>query len=1276
MENLKRPTQEETDDDLLQQQELFMKEKTKPGVNLTKKYEQQNTSNVKQEIQDSFEKEEDTLMVIEEVVQEQNVSISKPFIFEPPPVSTSLDDDLLNIKLNPSKFKANKSQSIFAQLMEKKNLTEKKFPKKKVSSSSYMDGNDLPEKRPDIELKNTHEKNLARNLSMSEEEILQHQNLEGNFEERPDVEFKNIHEENLAKISSMSEEEILQYQNQLKQYLDPTLLKFIQNEGKKKESILLKHTNKQAANFPRQCFPCNKELVNEDESSDTILRKEGNDDCDALLLEKVIKLEANDNKEELSENSNVIKNKQIEIPDETKELLEASKEGHWKNMHKIEKEKLEWMSDLPKANPIDLKTGFNARFDFEGKLLTQDLETPVYKGLHHHGKEPEVAGYSLEELFLLARSTMQSQRITALHTLAHILDNYWYGMMDACFDERLLPIMLDAGIVPLLRWALDDTSITSIAATISVIHSLLISKSDEICLQRTFCWLNGHIMPQLEPQNLIESNVVTEELTDADLIKLDVVKAFLRMDILPRFYYILQVLQPPPLVCKLIIEICAHLAQHSIESAKQVINYHELLKLIFEKFMPLHWQFVEGSKLTDTVNFSYPVASAIKLMRIIASSSKELALHLVNNYNLVTNIIVYLTLHPNDKKVTAPEIQEIMIESLKTFQVLLCYGLAYNIFLELFPTFIKQMDFCLSLNMHERAYHIQDFEYATHLFKSLEAVATAKHDLSNSSSAAMNVIFKKALMCLEKWLFQFPQDKCNDHGMMLLSTVMNFVSMYYEKWHEELISKAKEPCSEVKEVFKNYLVPCIKSKIFKNLLEKLESYSLLLDSNKSGNARDSKTIISLGSILWKNDIVPLLSENSPMPLLLAIFQFCIVQKQIFNDIDNECLEELLQDKAIMKYLKSIIDKKLHVSNWFAKYECHLIFQILKLASLLISSDYLFWYKIATSILPTFRSPQEYVIEEIFEIIIFNRTFLLGNEAYEEILSKLPVIAKCYTACLLDSEALSHSSVNNRDLNPAINLQLTSSLQWIYMCHALHLPILKEIPSAVDFSYICMVFLLNEDFFRIPNIKALLQMCFSSLLKYKKIKLSKINWENLKDFDDMYNELLNQFEAVSYGDQLFGNFILFPLQQCYPSRWKTLLFTEYSQILQFLRVPLLEIFVSVKNYLEPPEKDTELIFQYCKALLAGVLTHVKCPLLYLMAIHHVNHFLFSRDSELLKLQKKLLSMILQSKNKNVQHQILLYSETNVNLECGFSVKQKLLPHDQEHLKGIIGHLINL
>lgn len=56
----------------------------------------------------------------------------------------------------------------------------------------------------------------------------------------------------------------------------------------------------------------------------------------------------------------------------------------------------------------------------------------------------------------------------------------------------------------------------------------------------------------------------------------------------------------------------------------------------------------------------------------------------------------------------------------------------------------------------------------------------------------------------------------------------------------------------------------------------------------------------------------------------------------------------------------------------------------------------------------------------------------------------------------------------------------------------------------------------------------------------------------------YLEMLNQFESVSYGDELFGNFIVFPLQQCYPSNWRKLLLTEHPQILRFLRVPLSKV----------------------------------------------------------------------------------------------------------------------
>ncbi|KAF8794743.1 RNA polymerase II-associated protein 1 like protein [Argiope bruennichi] len=1226
MENLKRPTREETDEDLIQQQELFLKNKSKPIVNVARKYKQESFQQ-KQSAQDPVTTEEDNLVIQEKDVvfdvMERDISLLKPFTFETPVDPSISVDDLMN-----KKFKGKKSQSVFAQLLEKKKEEHKKNEALNESSSILLDGSGL-------------------------------------LSDRPELEIENIHKENLAKISSMSQEEILYHQNQLKKHLDPNIIKFIQNKRNyQKTASSAEIRNKKAVTSPLTNLTTNNDFEDGDQSSGEVLRKEGKSECDALILERAMEFEANYNQKELHAPVVEAKHKDLEIPVEAKKLVEGSIKGLWKNMNKIEKEKLEWMSDLPKPNPVDLKTGFTARFDFEGKLLARDLETPTYKGLHHHGSEPEVAGYSLEELFLLARSTMQSQRITALHTIAHILDNYWYGMMDGCFDNPLLPSILEAGIVPLLRWALDDTSITSIAATITAIHSLLICKSDELCLQRSFCWLNGHLMPQLESQDLMESNVVIEELTDADLIKLDVIK-----------------------------------------------------KCVFEFFHYFPLSVHDCSKLTDTVNFSYPMPSAMKLMRIIVSSSQELAVHLIENHDLISNIILYLTLQPNDGKVTLQDIQEIMIESLKTFHILLSYGLAYDIFLELFPIFLKQMEFCLSLDLNfERSSHMRDFEYASHLFKVLEAVAIASSKYeSDSSYAAMNAIFNKSLVCLKKWLWQFPQDRYNDHGMLLLSTCMNFISTCYEKLHNELICKAWKPCSETKEVFNSYLLPCIKSKMFKRLLENLRSCSILLNSSQSGNKRDSKTLISLGSILWKEDVVPVLKEDSSIPLLLAVLRLCILQKQHFSDTNNQFLEELLLDKNILVYLESLASEKLNALNWFAKYEKHLIALILKLASLVTPREASFWYKTATSIIPIFRTPEEGLVEDLFESIIFNPVFIVSSdkEICKDTLCRLPVIAKSYILCLLEPDALLHSRhilSGNTDVNTVsflcktpfllsfdwsykpiaeqyynftkrkpiseVSLQLTSSLQWIHMCHDLQLPLVKDIPGAVDFMYFCMVFLLDEDFFRDSNVQNLLKDSLISLLKYKSISLEKVDWPNMKSFDDLYLEMLNQYEAVSYGDQLFGNFVLFPLQQSYPSRWKRLLLTDHCQVVQFLRMPISKLLIPLQKFLEPNETEVDIILEYSKVLLSGTLNPTRCPVLYLMAVHHINHFLFARENEVAKSQKKLLLIILQSKNKKIQHQILLYSGANTSFECGFSVKENLSHEDQEHFSGIIGHPVNI
>ena len=50
----------------------------------------------------------------------------------------------------------------------------------------------------------------------------------------------------------------------------------------------------------------------------------------------------------------------------------------------------------------------------------------------------------------------------------------------------------------------------------------------------------------------------------------------------------------------------------------------------------------------------------------------------------------------------------------------------------------------------------------------------------------------------------------------------------------------------------------------------------------------------------------------------------------------------------------------------------------------------------------------------------------------------------------------------------------------------------------------------------------------------------------------YTQLVEQFAAVSYGDELFGHFVLVPLQQCHSPSYRKLVWSEHAAILRVLR----------------------------------------------------------------------------------------------------------------------------
>lgn len=94
--------------------------------------------------------------------------------------------------------------------------------------------------------------------------------------------------------------------------------------------------------------------------------------------------------------------------------------------HPEEAVKLEWTQALDKKNgvglpPKALLKAQHLRFGLDGKILDPADDIPMSKGLHHHGDEPSLAGYTIQELLYLSRSAVASQRCTAFKTVTSII---------------------------------------------------------------------------------------------------------------------------------------------------------------------------------------------------------------------------------------------------------------------------------------------------------------------------------------------------------------------------------------------------------------------------------------------------------------------------------------------------------------------------------------------------------------------------------------------------------------------------------------------------------------------------------------------------------------------------------------------------------------------------------------------------------------------------------------------------------------------------------------
>lgn len=84
--------------------------------------------------------------------------------------------------------------------------------------------------------------------------------------------------------------------------------------------------------------------------------------------------------------------------------------------------------------------------------------------------------------------------------------------------------------------------------------------------------------------------------------------------------------------------------------------------------------------------------------------------------------------------------------------------------------------------------------------------------------------------------------------------------------------------------------------------------------------------------------------------------------------------------------------------------------------------------------------------------------------------------------------------------------------------------------------------------------------------------------------------------------------------------------EYNELLHF------QIPIPLDRFLNPEESDVELIRLYFQNLLSRRLQSHWSPLLYLIAIHHVNRFIYNQEKKHTQLKHGIIQQALKSPHK--------------------------------------------
>ncbi|XP_043999307.1 RNA polymerase II-associated protein 1 [Gambusia affinis] len=1174
-----------------------------------------------------------------------------------------------------------------------------------------------------------------------------------------------IHQENQAKLHAMSKSEILEEQKKLLSQLDPSLVEFIRS--RKSQSAV-------SPGSPSEHAAAADTRSQEDPPAE---HPESGESCRTAAGSVQSPVEA-----EMEEEN------QVKSPPLTEDDLPVKPQKEWIHMDTLEPEKLEWMRDLPSPRKKGTKKAMQARFDFTGTLIPPSEDLPTHLGLHHHGDEPERAGYSLQELFLLSRSQLIQQRTLALNTLACILTKARGGEYQSVLKGSVTSTLLDAGLLFLLRFALDDSIEGVMSAAMHALKALLVCAEDEECLDCTFSWFRGLASFPLLPSSQEEEDEEDEGLdesmretpkekeerkSDYDVARQDVIKGLLRMKLLPRLRYILEVVRPSPRVVQDVLHVLTRVTRHSSWSATQVLDCPRLMETVMSEFLPTSW--TSPSSLSPPSVYGRPVADAMKLLRVLATSGRHACARLLNSLGVRERLSCLLSAEPSELLMEPNEALRIATEAYRLWAVAAAYGQACQLYIDLYPALVRTLQALNSILSTSDPLQLRRLSALLCLLTQVTHTAGCHQELQAGMVRAQGqecpppppvswghvTGLQPLLLGHLKGLVKGLDNPVQRDGVLtLIPAYLVYLQAHYQHLSRQTCFKPVETLQDLELLTSEVLLPLLCHDVVQNLMRNLRSSSVVCNLQSSPQSPEITSCLpGLACSGWR-DRPGLAAPSSPFPLLTGLGLVFETITEIHKGLSRK-FSGLLLSEPVIGYLRSCSQATptlSHSRSWLLRHEHHFLYLLLRLAHRLVpvepevAKHASLYHQVALVLLPWLLPGSEYLAHELLSTVIFSKDFISeghsgGPEAVElgelklhtqqqtspslqtvgallrEACTQLPSIRGCYLTQLAHLE---QSVITSRDLFlgrnawigshllpeltgptlpsdwpfiPLIGLYeragvsdggglaveelphgslqaVTHCLQWLLLLEVWREEALKVVLPVAKLARLSCVFLCSSDLFLERPVQKLTWGLFRLLTRGSRLDSLDLDVPppGLASFQDLYSALLAQYEAVSFGDRLFGCWVLLPLQRRYSASLRLAVFGEHVGMLRSLGVTLDQLSVPIERFTSPPEDSLPLLRLYFRALVTGTLKLSWCPVLYVVALSHINSFVFSQDAAVQEVEATRLNMlrkIYYLTDEVLKNHLLLFRLTQNHLQIGFDMYEQLPAIRAKRLETVLG-----